>query len=111
MDAEKLSRIQFAFTASFHFLYPPLSMGLGLMLVGFVMCSYLAIIKIGGTAIGGRPLLLLGVLLIVVGIQLLTLGLLGEMVAATRQDVRGERDAELHVERVLGADRGEPGAA
>ncbi len=86
-------------------------LGLGLMLVGFVMCAYLAIIKIGGTAIGGRPLLLLGVLLIVVGIQLLTLGLLGEMVAATRQDVRGERDAELHVERVLGADRGEPGAA
>ena len=28
-----LSRIQFALTASFHFIYPPLSMGLGLMLV------------------------------------------------------------------------------
>ena len=33
MDAETLSRIQFAFTASFHFIFPPLSMGLGLMLV------------------------------------------------------------------------------
>ena len=33
MDAESLSRIQFALTASFHFIYPPLSMGLGLMLV------------------------------------------------------------------------------
>ena len=33
MDAETLSRVQFALTASFHFLYPPLSMGLGLMLV------------------------------------------------------------------------------
>jgi cytochrome d ubiquinol oxidase subunit I len=33
MDAETLSRIQFGFTASFHFIYPPLSMGLGLMLV------------------------------------------------------------------------------
>lgn len=33
MDAELLSRIQFALTASFHFIYPPLSMGLGLMLV------------------------------------------------------------------------------
>src|SRR6185436_8599447 len=33
MDAELLSRLQFAFTASFHFIYPPLSMGLGLMLV------------------------------------------------------------------------------
>ncbi len=33
MDAETLSRIQFAFTISFHFIFPPLSMGLGLMLV------------------------------------------------------------------------------
>ena len=33
MDAETLSRVQFAFTASFHFIFPPLSMGLGLMLV------------------------------------------------------------------------------
>src|SRR6476620_4535638 len=33
MDAELLSRLQFALTASFHFIYPPLSMGLGLMLV------------------------------------------------------------------------------
>ena len=33
MDAEFLSRVQFALTASFHFIFPPLSMGLGLMLV------------------------------------------------------------------------------
>ena len=33
MDAETLSRAQFALTASFHFIFPPLSMGLGLMLV------------------------------------------------------------------------------
>src|SRR6187431_337132 len=33
MDAETLSRVQFAFTASFHFIFPPLSMGLGLMLL------------------------------------------------------------------------------
>jgi cytochrome d ubiquinol oxidase subunit I len=33
VDAETLSRVQFALTASFHFIYPPLSMGLGLMLV------------------------------------------------------------------------------
>ncbi|HEV8402302.1 MAG TPA: cytochrome ubiquinol oxidase subunit I [Candidatus Limnocylindrales bacterium] len=33
MDAETLSRLQFAFTISFHFIFPPLSMGLGLMLV------------------------------------------------------------------------------
>lgn len=33
MDPEILSRLQFALTASFHFLYPPISMGLGLLLV------------------------------------------------------------------------------
>lgn len=33
MDIEILSRIQFAFTAAFHYIYPPLSIGLGLMLV------------------------------------------------------------------------------
>jgi len=33
MNAEILSRLQFALTASFHFIYPPISMGLGLMLV------------------------------------------------------------------------------
>ncbi len=33
MNVELLSRLQFALTASFHFIYPPLSMGLGLMLV------------------------------------------------------------------------------
>ncbi|MEN9977028.1 MAG: hypothetical protein RIR36_1188 [Bacteroidota bacterium] len=33
MDVEILSRIQFAFTVAFHYLYPPLSIGVGLILV------------------------------------------------------------------------------
>ena len=33
MDVEVLSRVQFAMTVSFHFLFPPLTIGLGLMLV------------------------------------------------------------------------------
>ncbi|HEX4849829.1 MAG TPA: cytochrome ubiquinol oxidase subunit I [Puia sp.] len=33
MDVEILARIQFAFTISFHYIYPPLSIGLGLVLV------------------------------------------------------------------------------
>ncbi len=35
MDVELLSRIQFAVTVGFHFLYPPISIGLGLVLVFF----------------------------------------------------------------------------
>lgn len=33
MDVEILSRIQFAFTIAFHYIYPPLSIGIGLILV------------------------------------------------------------------------------
>ncbi len=35
MDVEVLSRIQFAFTIAFHYIYPPLSIGLGLLMVCF----------------------------------------------------------------------------
>ncbi len=33
MDLEILARVQFAFTVAFHYIYPPLSIGLGLILV------------------------------------------------------------------------------
>jgi len=33
MDAEILARVQFAFTIAFHYIFPPLSIGLGLILV------------------------------------------------------------------------------
>jgi len=33
MDVEILARIQFAFTIAFHYIYPPLSIGLGLLMV------------------------------------------------------------------------------
>ncbi len=35
MDVEILARIQFAFTIAFHYIYPPLSIGLGLVMVVF----------------------------------------------------------------------------
>jgi len=63
--------------------------GLVSLFAGFLICAYLTVEKLTGEAIGDRPLLMLGVLLIVAGIQLFTLGLVGEMIAATRQDVRG----------------------
>lgn len=40
MDVEILSRIQFALTVSFHYIYPPLSIGLGLIMV-FMEGKYL----------------------------------------------------------------------
>ncbi len=35
MDVEILARIQFAFTIAFHYIYPPLSIGLGVLMVVF----------------------------------------------------------------------------
>lgn len=52
--------------------------------VGFVLCLHLTIQKfVYGGDIGGRPLLLLAVLLIFIGFQFVTMGLLGEMLART----------------------------
>ncbi len=48
-------------------------------LAGFVISIYLTVLKLSGQSIGSRPLLLLGVLLIIVGIQLIGMGLIGEM--------------------------------
>lgn len=35
MDVEILARLQFAFTIAFHYIYPPLSIGIGLLMVAF----------------------------------------------------------------------------
>src|SRR3989440_5377666 len=53
--------------------------GLGSSVAGFAILLYLAVVKVGGAGIGERPLLLLGILLVVVGVQFLSLGLIGEM--------------------------------
>jgi glycosyltransferase involved in cell wall biosynthesis len=55
------------------------AIGLVFMLIGFIICLYLAIGWFQGHWIGNRPILLLGVLLIVVGVQFFSIGLLGEM--------------------------------
>lgn len=50
-------------------------------LAGISVLAYLAYIKVfTGAAIGGRPLLMLGVLLVVIGIQLFSSGFLGELI-------------------------------
>jgi hypothetical protein len=52
--------------------------------VGFLLAVYLTVQKLlYYEEIGGRPLLLLAVLLIFIGIQFVTMGLLGEMLART----------------------------
>ena len=79
--------------------------GLGtlMILAGAAILVYMTVLKILGEAIGDRPLLLLGVLLVIVGIQLLSVGLLGELIVNSRARQGPER---TWVERVV-----EPAAA
>ena len=74
--------------------------GLGLALggIGFLICVYLTILWFAGNAIGHRPLLTLGVLLVVVGMQFLSLGLIGEMITTHHEEralVRGRDEARV----------------
>ncbi|MBX3012484.1 MAG: glycosyltransferase family 2 protein [Caldilineaceae bacterium] len=60
------------------------AMGLLSAAGGVVIGLYLTLLKIFmGANIGGRPMLLLAVLLVVIGVQLITMGLLGEMIIRT----------------------------
>ncbi len=61
--------------------------GIGTLMAvaGFFIELFLAVDKlVFGHPIGQRPLLLLGVLLLIVGVQLLSLGLIGELIASSR---------------------------
>lgn len=51
---------------------------------GFLILTYLSFLWFQGQGIGNRPLLFLGVLLVIVGGQSFTLGLIGEMITNTR---------------------------
>jgi glycosyltransferase involved in cell wall biosynthesis len=73
-------------------------------LAGLGIAVYLTILKLGGEAIGRRPLLFLGVLLIVVGIQLLTFGLLAQMMVLARRERAGSRLHPAQIERTFGFD-------
>ena len=77
-------------------------LGLTMTLLGFAVLLYLTVVKLTGHAIGQRPLLTLGVLLVVVGMQFFTLGLISEMITSHHEErafARAQRD--VHVEEVL----------
>jgi glycosyltransferase involved in cell wall biosynthesis len=77
-------------------------LGLGLAAIGFVVLLYLTIVKLAGHAIGERPLLTLGVLLVVVGLQFFSLGLLGELVTSHHEERKLARETEdARVEEIL----------
>ncbi len=64
--------------------------GLGFLfaLFGCIIDTYLAVLWFSGEHIGHRPLLLLGTLLIIIGVQFVCFGLLGELIVfSSRKDI------------------------
>ena len=59
-----------------------------LFLSGLVINGYLTIQWFGGVWIGNRPILFLGILLMIVGIQFISLGLLAEMITAREENLK-----------------------
>jgi dolichol-phosphate mannosyltransferase len=78
--------------------------GFGLLtfLVGALILGYLLVLRVLGEAIGDRPALIAGVLLVVVGLQLVLFGLLAELTVFGRQRDRAELGPRL---LTRGADR------
>jgi glycosyltransferase involved in cell wall biosynthesis len=83
--------------------------GLGFLgfAVGTVLGLYLTFVKlVFHQDIGGRPLLLLAILLMVVGVQLVSMGLLGELVVRTYHETQGK---PIYVVREVLGNVGKPG--
>jgi len=67
-------------------------LGLLSFAIGTVIAAYLGFIRLFlGSPIANRPLLLLAMLLIFVGVQLVTMGLLGELTIRTYHEAQGKK--------------------
>ncbi len=82
------------------------SVGLACTGVGLAITGYLGFERLVlGVPIGNRPLVLLGILLTVVGVQFVTLGLLGELLVRTYHESQGKPIYRLRQARDSGAIR------
>jgi len=67
------------------------NIGIFLFTIGVFINIYLLIIKILGHDIGNRPLLILGILLILVGIQLFTIGIVTDLLMRTYYESQNKK--------------------
>jgi glycosyltransferase involved in cell wall biosynthesis len=66
-------------------------MGLGLAIPGLLLAAWLGFERIVfGVRLAGRPIVLLAILLAVLGVQLISIGLLGEMMVRTYHESQGK---------------------
>jgi hypothetical protein len=74
-------------------------LGSGVFFAGAILTGYLGVERLLGVPLASRPLLILGVLWMVFGVQLFSIGLLGEIIIFTHaHDV-----LEYHTEEILDA--------
>ncbi|MEN2434138.1 glycosyltransferase family 2 protein [Weeksellaceae bacterium A-14] len=67
------------------------NIGIGAFLLGMIMNVYLLAEKLMGYSIGGRPLLILGIMLIFVGIQFFTTGIIIDLLMKTYYESQKKR--------------------
>jgi glycosyltransferase involved in cell wall biosynthesis len=79
-------------------------LGIFSVLIGLALSAYLTALKLfAGVDIGRRPLLLLGVLLIILGVQLVAMGLLGELLVRVYHESQAK---PIYVVRKVGRGQG-----
>jgi glycosyltransferase involved in cell wall biosynthesis len=75
--------------------------GLFSLLAGIVICAYLTVLWFMGQSIGGRPLLVLGVLCITLGVQFFSIGFIGDMIVA---ESHGRNNTQNHIKSIIVAE-------
>ena len=65
--------------------------GLIMLIIGVVINLYLVVLKILGQEIWGKPLLILGLMLVIAGIQLITIGIVVEIQMRTYFESQSKR--------------------
>jgi hypothetical protein len=67
------------------------------LMAGIIISFYLTVLWFQGQGIGNRPLFFLGILLIIVGMQSFSIGLIGEMIT----NLKDEEGSYSIKERIL----------
>lgn len=72
--------------------------GLGFLSIGFAICLWMLYVKlVMGEALSDRPMLVLGIFLVVLGIIVASIGLIGEIIIFTQgRDLR-----DYHIDRII----------
>lgn len=82
------------------------TLGIGSLAIGGAINIYLLILKLFGESIGHRPLLTLGILLVLAGVQLITTGFVAELIMRTYFESQNKKPYTVKEEYI--ASREEP---